>query len=137
MGRRHRTVMNLFKAETAGNATSAAVQSERTYVMTDPSRIVSKASRTHNGILTSDTTTAIIETFLRARGPASESEIEAIVRAGEEAATSLACFQMALRGELIAEVKGGSLVFRKAGEPSTHLEPTTDVLRRMVAEVSR
>ena len=88
-----------------------------------------------NGVLSEETTIAIYETFLRLHGPASETRLAAVLQAANDAAVTLACFQMTLRGDLIAELEDGDVIFLNADLSERTLEPIGPIVRRVLAEV--
>mgnify|MGYP001592264562 CR=1 FL=1 len=102
-----------------------AAKTERNDVMTN----LSKAPRAHNGILSDETTTAILETYIRLHGPCTEEQMAAVLQAATDAAVSLTCFQMTMRGDLIPELKAGAT----ASADST-LEHCGDIMRRVLKE---
>jgi phage tail protein X len=87
-----------------------------------------------NGVLSEETTIAILDTYMRRHGSTSEARLTAVVRAASEAAVALACFQMTMRGDLIADLQDGAVVFRNA-EGVRKMEPIGPIVRRVLAEV--
>lgn len=94
---------------------------------------LSKAPHAHNGILSEETRTAILDKYLRLHGPCTEEQLTAVLRAATDAAVSLVCFQMTMRGDLIPELKAGALGFRKASADSA-LEHCGDIMRQVLKE---
>ena len=90
-----------------------------------------------NGVLSEETSIAILETYMRLHGPTSEARLTAVVRAANEAAVALACFQMTMRGDLIADMQEGAVIFRNADLPERTLEPIGPIVRQVLAEVGR
>ena len=89
-----------------------------------------------NGVLSEETTTAIVETYVRLHGQPSEARLTAVLQAANDAAVTLACFQMTMRGDLIADLEDGDVVFRNAETPSHHqMEPVGSILQRVLSEV--
>lgn len=88
-----------------------------------------------NGILSEDTTIAILETFMRVHGPSSEQQLTAVLQAAAEAVTALWCFEMVMRGDLVAELAPGGTVFHTAESKTNALEPVAPIVRLVAAEV--
>jgi hypothetical protein len=94
----------------------------------------SKPPHAHKAILSDETTTAILDKYMRLYGPCTEERLAAILQMAIEAAGSLTCFQMTMRGELVPDLKSGSVVFRNAPPSSGTLEPVGDILQRVLRE---
>ena len=89
-----------------------------------------------NGVLSDETTTAILDTYLRLHGRTTEARLTAVVQSATEAATALVCFQMVMRGDLVPELAAGGVVYRNAEELHSTLEPIGPIVRRVLTEVS-
>ena len=89
-----------------------------------------------NGVLSEETTIAILDTYMRLHGPTSEGRLTAVLQAANDAAIALAAFQMTMRGDLIADLEDGAVVIRNADLSERPLEPIGPILRRVFAEVT-
>jgi hypothetical protein len=96
---------------------------------------LSKAQPSRNGILSTETTAAILEQYMKLHGPSSEERLAAVLTSGEEAATSLMYFQMVMRGDLVPELQPEGVVFRNADSDRDAPEPSSKVVRQVSAEV--
>lgn len=89
---------------------------------------------TSNGVLSEETTIAIFETYLRLHGPTSEARLTAVLQSANEAAVALACFQMTMCGELIADLIDGEVRFWNGDLSKRSFESVGPIVRRVLAK---
>jgi hypothetical protein len=95
---------------------------------------LSRLPSSHNSILSEETIAAVIEKYLSLHGPCTEQCLVAVVKAATNAATSLVCFQMTMRGDLVPDLKASDVCFRNASRRSSPMEACGDIMRRMIKE---
>jgi hypothetical protein len=99
--------------------------------------LTKQTDRHKTGVLSDDTTEAILEHYLHWHGPATEARLEAVLEAAKEAVMSVTLFLMTMQGQIVPEQSSRGLLFSNAPEKGELLEPIGDILRRVLAEVPR
>jgi hypothetical protein len=115
-------------------STIRAVQLERMDGMPSLTR---QTAPSKSGILSDDTTIAILQHYLRAHGATSEARLEAVLQAAKEAVVSLTLFLMTMQGQIVPERNDRELVFSNTPKDVKTLEPIGPILRRVLAQVTR